>query len=374
MNEPTLPPTATDRRKLLRGAGLAGLTGLGTFALSAAPAHAAPSGVDNSKHRAVPVVGPEDDLAAALAATPQVQLLHGTVYTLNSTVQLPAGTLIEGNGATITVANDSLTALHARQVSDVTLRNIRFQGRAQDPTNTAPEFGHVAVRLERSTNVRVLDCTFEFWRGAGVAVTGSTADDYFSYRSHISGNNFHRCYFGVSLADRSEYSLLTGNIFSTNRLAIWHSSGNWTVSSNITVNCYGAYYSFAKSSPYGALTSDNWNHGSVTGNTFNHSNGSGGARWTEGTSFPIGGTAQDPGTGVVVDGLLPPTFTGNTVWYSNIKGNNVGGTPWLLTGNTLSNLSISCTGNNWIHLLGFQSNGTANTPRLSGNVKNLLPA
>ena len=238
--------------------------------------------------------------------------------------------------------------------------------------NLAPKFGHVAIKLARCTNYRVVDCNFINWLGAGIAVTGSTGEDYFSYRGQIQGNTFHRCYFGVSLADRAEYSILANNVFTTNRLAIWNSSGNWNIAGNTAVNCYGAYYSFAKSSPYGALTADNWNHGAVVGNTFNHSNGSGGARWTANAAFPIGGVVSDPGAGIVVDGLLPPTFTGNTLWYTNIRANNHLANQWMLTGCALSNLSISCTGNNPIKILGYQSNGPANAPALTGNVSSLI--
>lgn len=320
----------------------------------------------------LPVLGVTDDWNAVLARTPQVQLTPGATYTLTAPVALPDRCVIVGNGATVTVANDQTGALSIAGRSSVTISGVHFLGRQASPVDSAPQFAHVGIRISRSTGVRILDCDFTNWRGAGMAVTGSTADDYFGYRLKVSGNAFHRCYFGVSLADRSEYSQLTANSFTSCRLAIWNSSGNWTINGNVVVGCYGAYYSFAQTSPYGALTSDNWGHGSLTGNTVNHCNGGVPVRWSTALSFPIGGVERNPGTGVVVDGVLPPTFTGNTLWYSDIRATNLLGTRWLLSGCTLSNLAVSCTGAVPVHLVGTQSN-SGNLPLLQGNVKDLLP-
>ncbi len=353
------------RRRMLAGAGIAGVGALAGVAF-------APAATAASSHKAVVVLQPGDDWAAVLAASPQVQLVAGASYTLAAPVDLPDNASIEGNGAVITVASDDVAAFVATSKTGITIRNLTLQGRAEDPLNQPANFAHTAIRLERCTSFRITDCDFNYWLGAGVVVTGDRADDYFSYRGHIQGNTFNRCYFGLSFTDRAEYSAVTDNIFTANRLAIWNSSGNLSVTSNVVVNCYGAYYAYAKTSPYGALASDNWNHGAVTGNTFNHSNGSGGARWTSNVAFDIGGQSIDPGAGVVVDGLLPPTFTGNTLWYTNIKANNHGANQWLLTGCALSNLSITATGNNPVKILGFQSNGAGNAPRISGNVQHVF--
>jgi hypothetical protein len=359
---------ARARRRVLAAAGIAGFASLA--AGIATPASAAPGGLGARPF--VRTVLPNEDLAAVLAETPQVELTPGATYTVSSTIQLPSGTFIEGNGAVITVADDWTGALTATGAARITLRNIRFVGRSADPLNMAPSYGHVAVRLARCTEATVTDCSFEHWLGAGLVVTGSSADNYFAYRVRVSGCAFERCYFGMSMTDRSEYSLLTGSIFSSCRLAIWNSSGNWSITGNVVVDCYGAYYSVAATSPYGAQSSDNWNHGALVGNTFNHSNGSGGPRWTSDAAFAVGGTSRDLGPGIMVENLLPPTFTGNTLWYSNIRAVNIAGSGWVLTGCALSNMSITNTGTNPIQLLGYQSNGAANGPQLSGNVVKLV--
>lgn len=354
-----------DRRNLLVGAGAAGLGVLGGFA--AAPAVAATP----ESAAALPVLAPGDDWSGVLAKTPQVQLVPGAAYTLTSAVELPDNALIVGNGAIVTVPDDTSAALVATQKVNVTVRGITFQGRTADPLGSAPSFGHVALRLTRCTDFRVLDCDFNYWLGAGIVVTGSVSDDYISYRGHIVGNCFDHCYFGVSFADRAEYSLLNDNIFTRNRLAIWESSGNLTATGNIVVACYGAYYSFAATSPYGIQTSDNWSHGAIVSNTFNHSNGGGGALWSSNAAFPIGGTDTDPGSGIVVNGVIPPTFSSNTMWYSNVTAANHGANAWYFTGCTLSDLTVSATGSNPIKLVGYQCN-KGHDPTLKGAVQNVL--
>ncbi|MFG1912144.1 hypothetical protein [Kribbella sp. NPDC048928] len=70
-----------------------------------------------------------------------------------------------------------------------------------------------------------------------------------------------------------------------------------------------------------------------------------------------------------MSGVLPPTFTGNTLWYTDVTATNLAGTRWLLSGCTLSNLTINATGTTGIRIAGLRSN---TTPTLTGNVKDLL--
>ncbi|MFI1097255.1 right-handed parallel beta-helix repeat-containing protein [Streptomyces sp. NPDC020917] len=359
------------RRRALAGLGAVGA--VGATAAAGVLAVERPAGAVTAAG-GLPVLQVGEDWAAALAAHPRVQLVPGATYTLDGPVELPDGCLIAGNGATVTVADATGGALRVTGRSGVTLSNLVLLGQPASPLGTAQVASHVGLAVSRSTDVRVDNCDFTYWRGAGVTVNGSPADDYFAYRVKLQGNAFHACYFGVSMADRSEYSMFTGNSLSYCRLAIWNSSGNWTVNDNSVVGCYGAYYSFAATSPYGSLTADNWSHGSLVGNTFNHSGGGARQLWSAGAAFAIGGTPQDPGSGVVVDGVLPPTFTGNTLWYSDVHGTDLLGTRWLLSGCTLSNLTVTGTGGVPVELVGTQSNGTANAPVLKGNARDLLAA
>lgn len=352
------------RREVLVGAGLA----LGAASvLLPSPAHAGPT----SHAPGLPVVKPGADISAALAVTPRIQLEPGATYRLAAPVLVPTGALVVGNGATVTTTGDH-AAFVIRSARDVTVLGVRFVGSEVDPVNSAHVPEHVAVRIERSHDVRVQDCDFLHWRGAGVVATGASADDYFAYRTKITGNSFSRCFMGVSAADRSEYGIIADNHFVYCRLAVWNSSGNWQLTGNDVVGCYGALYTFNASSPYGALTSDNWAHGAVTGNTFNHSNGGAKTLWNRNAGFAIGGVVQDPGAGIVVSGVLPPTFSGNTLWYTNIRAVNLAGTRWLVSGTTLSNLTVTCEGAVPVILVGTQSNAGAAQPRLVGNVRDAL--
>lgn len=356
----------TGRRGVLVGAGLA----LGAVsALVPSPAQAGPT----SNVPGLPVVKADADIAAALALTPRIQLEPGATYRLASPVLIPSGGLIVGNGATVTTSGEHAAFVIAG-AHDVTIRDVRFLGSEVDPINTAHVVDHVGVRIERSADVRIQDCDFLHWRGAGVVVRGAASDDYFAYRTKIAGNSFSRCFMGVSVADRSEYGVIADNHFVYCRLAVWNSSGNWQLTGNDVVGCYGALYTVNKSSPYGALTSDNWAHGAVTGNTFNHSNGGAKALWNKNAGFSIGGVVQDLGAGVVVSGVLPPTFTGNTLWYTNVRATNLAGTRWLVAGCTLSNLTINGEGTVPVILVGTQSNSGAAQPVLVGNVRDALAA
>lgn len=411
--------------KALLGAGVSGV------ACAIAPALAADGHVRSGSHgsggAALPVLRPADDWTRVLRQTPQLQLEPGATYVLERTVELPDGCVIEGNGATVTVAGDAIGAFGISGRRDVRIRNLVLLGRAQDPIGSTAAFGHVALRIARSSNVRVENCDFSHWRGAGIVLTGSVDDDYFDYRNKIVGNAFHHCYFGVSIADRAEFGQLLGNSFSSCRLAIWNSAGNWTIADNVSVGCHGAYYAIAQTSPYGELAADNWCHGTLVGNTFNHCNagvgslhggnvrgekpsargqifddspvhsfgygpGNGGnmdraegfaARtasaaqapghyWSANAAFPVGGALRDPGRGVVVEGVLPPTFTGNTLWYSDVHARDLLGTRWLLSGCVLSNLTVTCQGSVPVELAGTQANGADSLPRRVGNVKLLF--
>lgn len=358
-----------------RGAVLAGLgaAGLG-LAASLAPAPAAADPPESAKATAVlPVLGPEDDWATVLASTPHVQLDPTARYVLNAPVTLPAGALIEGNGAVVTTSRRDHGAFEIDQAADVTIRGVRLHGTDAPAVNVPLEAEHTAIRARRARSLRIIDCDLIGWSGAGIAVSGDVADDYFSYGIQISGCRFESCYIGFSATDRCEYSILAANMFTSCRLAIWNSSGNWNIAGNVVVGCYGAYYAIAATSPFGDQAEDNWNHGSITGCTMNHANGGAPRPWTSQLAFPIGGKDRDPGSGVVIEDLLPPTFTGNTLWYTDVTARNLPVSVWNLTGCALSDLQITQDGGAPVRLIGHQSNaGASHAPVLVGDASDAL--
>ena len=161
----------------------------------------------------LPVLGVTDDWNAVLARTPQVQLTPGATYTLTAPVALPDRCVIVGNGATVTVANDQTSALSIAGRSSVTISGVpssdaRPARSTQHRSSRTSAYGSAAAPASGSWTATSRTGAAPAWR-----ITGSTADDYFGYRLKVSGNAFHRCYFGVSMADLSEYSQLTANSF-----------------------------------------------------------------------------------------------------------------------------------------------------------------
>ncbi|MGP9538715.1 hypothetical protein ACT3SP_11935 [Brachybacterium sp. AOP43-C2-M15] len=373
---PHLPPTAPDAApspaaaRIPRGAVLAGLgaagVGLAATLAPGAPAHAAPP-------TELPVLRPGQDWEAVLAETPQVQLEPGARYVLEAPVALPDGALVRGNGALVTTSSRGHGAFEVEGVRDVTLQGLRLHGAEDSPLDVPLETAHTAIRARRATNLRISDCDLVGWRGAGIAATGSIEDDYFSYGLQISDCRFEACCIGLSAADRCEYSLLSTSMFTACRLAVWNSSGNWNLSGNVVVGCYGAYYSIAATSPFGSASSDNWGHGSITGCTLNHSDGGAPRHWTGELALPVGGELRDPGPGVVLEGVLPPTFSANTLWYTSVTARALPSTVWDLTGCTLSDLRITQDGGAPVRLIGLQSHaGASHAPVLVGDVHDAL--
>lgn len=360
-----VPQDRIGRGTVLAGIGAAGV-GLAATLAPTAPAQAAPP-------TPLPVLTPSDDWDAVLARTPRVQLEPGATYVLDAPVTLPSGTLIVGHGAVVTTSSTAHGAFVINQGEDITLSGLRLHGTDAPEVDVPLEIAHTAIRARRARNLRVLDCDLIGWRGAGIAVTGEAADDYFSYGLQISGCRFETCVIGVSAADRCEYSLLADNVMISCHLGIWNSSGNWNLSGNVLVGCYGAYYSVAATSPFGDLAADNWGHGSVSGCTMNHSHGGATRSWTRELSLPLGGVDRDPGPGVVLEGVLPPAFTGNTLWYTDVTARDLPASVWNLTGCALSDLRITQDGGAPIRLIGHQSNaGDAHAPVLTGDAHDAL--
>lgn len=360
------------RGALLTGLGAAGLGLAAALAPSAAVA-GPPEPRRTGGAESVPVLAAGADWAEVLATTPQIQLDPAQRYVLDAPVDLPSGTVIEGHGATVSVSSTGHGAFVIDKAEDVTIRGVRLLGTEAPALDVQLTVEHTAIRARRARNLRVIDCDLIGWQGAGIAATGDAADDYFSYGLQITGNRVEDCYLGVSTADRCEYSVLAANVFTTCRLAVWNSSGNWNLTGNVIVGCYGAYYSIAATSPFGDHATDNWNHGSVTGCTMNHANGGSPRRWTAEFALPIGDTVRDPGPGVVLEGVLPPTFCGNTLWYTDVTVRDLPASVWNLTGCALSDLRITQDGRAPVRLIGPQSNaGEEHAPVLVGEAADAL--
>lgn len=280
-----------------------------------------------------------------------------------SNIILPSNTTIIGNGAFVTPGSLSNKCFLLTDVTNIVLRDIYFLGQSTPAKGSALNTSHVAVQIQRSQDVTIQGCSFVNWLGAGIVSQGSTSGiSYYNYRVIITGNKFDQCFFGISIADRSEYSNFSNNILSSCRVGTWHSSGNWNLIGNTYVTCRAPYLSYAKTSPFGLLSSDNWNHGSFIGNIANHSNSGGNSSWGA-ASFLIGGVSSDP-TGIVISGVLPPTFSGNTLYYTNLDFSGVTATStstaWQITGCVFSQMTITATTPGTITLVGCSKQANVN--------------
>ncbi len=291
-------------------------------------------------------------------------VLQGGVQYQFTNVILPSDVTITGNGATVITGNTSYKCFIIRDVKNVRLRDINFKGSPDEVVGKPLLTTHVAVHIQRSQDVAIDGCVFSNWQGAGIVAQGAQSGgiSYFDYRTTVTNNKFEQCFFGISIADRSEYGNFTGNILTSCRVGTWHTSGNWMINSNNYVSCGAPYLSIGKTSPFGSQSSDNWNHGSLVGNIMNHANSGGHKAWRN-TPFTVGGASINP-HGVVISHVLPPTFTGNTLYYTDLDFTDVmatsTNTPWHITGNVFAQMSIKANAANRIAMVGssFQANVT----------------
>ena len=307
-----------------------------------------------------------DSLRKYIAAGYRTFLLQsGRSYEFDNIV-LPANTTIIGNGAKVSPSSTSNKCFIITDVTNIIIRDINFIGQKSAAVGSALKTAHIAIHLTRSQDIYINGCAFINWLGAGIVSQGGTTGiSYYNYRMIISNNRFDQCYFGISIADRSEYCMFSNNILSSCRVGTWNSSGNWNIIGNTYVSCRAPYLSYAKTSPFGALSSDNWSHGSFVGNIMNHSNSGGVNVWSSNAAFPIGGVSTDP-SGVVLNGVLPPTFTANTMYYTNLDCTGITaaqtGTAWQITGCVFSQNTITASVAGSIALVGCskQTNVTVN--------------
>lgn len=75
----------------------------------------------------------------------------------------------------------------------------------------------------------------------------------------------------------------------------------------------------------------------------------------------------------MLEGVLPPTFSANTLWYTDVTARGLLADVWYLTGCALTDLRITQDGGAPVRLLGHQANaGAAHAPVLVGDVRDAL--
>lgn len=279
----------------------------------------------------VQFVSSGDSIATAIAnGYRNIYLEPGGSYTVNDLV-LPAGTTINGMGATISPTDTTKACFLLNFGSDdVRVDRCIFVGQAADPNNTAYVSTHWGIEVSRAFRPRITNNVFRNWRGGAIGCVGSAADSYMNYGASFSENEYHNCYIGQLTTGRYEYGRSLGNHAYGCRVGFFREAGNWTSVGDKATACRNPLISANKAVDFSAggiaAFVANSEHGMVSAFEGNHSSSGGGeARWNAtGMAIPlVGGTTYDPGyLGIVVDGLLPPTLAGFAMYYCDFRLQN----------------------------------------------------
>lgn len=271
------------------------------------------------------VVSPSDDIQALLdTGTKKIKLLPGALYIWDN-VMLPSGTHIIGNQAILrpsglnAILKQENTQFNGRTI----LENLIFEGQEASAVNSGIVPAHVGFSSKRSYQTRITGCIFRNFRGAGLTFQGDSKDNVYQNAVQVDGNIFYYNFCGVSACDRSEFSQIINNNFSSCRVAVINTSGNWMVNNNIMTTCTCGYFTINKPTPWGSYTGDNWCHGTFVGNKINHSDSGGKPRYNSNTNIPCSGVNYNPVGAMYVDGVLPPTISSNTCYYSSMEFKNL---------------------------------------------------
>ncbi|ECD2400799.1 hypothetical protein EW445_17780 [Salmonella enterica subsp. enterica serovar Newport] len=273
------------------------------------------------------ILNPDDDLMQKISLGDRLfELMSNQIY-IFSDVTLPAGTVIRGNNATIKAGakNKPVFNIHTNNIH---IQGCNFVGQDTPINNEAYNKNHFAIKIAAGVNVRITQNSFTNFSGGGVGLIGLESDEYMYYSALITENLFQLCYIAVLWTGRYEFGRFINNRIYRCRVGIWDEAGNWSVNSNKITACRNPYISTNKAIDFAANNikafSANSAHGTFVGNECNHANDIGSTIWTINADIPlISGESYKPGnSGIIFDGVLPPTVTGLTLYYCNVTMRN----------------------------------------------------
>jgi hypothetical protein len=294
-----------------------------------------------------------DNLQTILDSGIRVVILDpAQTYTMNN-ILIPSGTKIIGNGSTIISPDTTHPVFKLGEVgvdntTDVLLKDINFKGSTADTNNLAAIGTDIGIDMYKTARCKIRGCHFDSFLGAGISTsyypTNSSTSSRESQQNLISENTFYKCYYGFVNWQGSEYGICSNNLFNFCRCAIWSQSGNWLFAGNIIVRCRAGFVTASALNTIATSLGSNLQHGTVSGNVFNHCRSDQTTAWSTDNYF-INGVDYH---GIYVDGAdstIPPLFTGNTAYYTDLRYYNSAssGMPyWFITGCTFSNDTIYC--------------------------------
>lgn len=276
------------------------------------------------------ILKPTDDPIDVLYNNRCVYLVPGAVYTWKN-ILIQKEVIINGQGATIKlVGNDGpiINISNGSQVGDVhvTIRDVKFVGSDIPPVRTEEmkeDFvTSSAIWITNAWKTTIENCDFTNFNGAALFFSDSTTyttSQNWQQQQIVSGCRFLSCRICIANSGGSEYSLVNNCCFFDCQICFHVSGGNWRRVGNQIANCRCAYFhnqtNMWYSGPNGIF---NPAHGAFTGNTMNHCD-YGGNLWpsnftlTNGTVVSLAGMFHNNST------YMPPTWTGNTQYYGDMK-------------------------------------------------------
>ncbi|MCP4955186.1 MAG: hypothetical protein GY919_06130 [Photobacterium aquimaris] len=287
-----------------------------------------------------------DDVQELLNNNIRVLILNPEVIYQWSNISLPSGTSIIGNGATIKTTSLNFPIIKIDEHStNIIIKDIRFDGDVSTPINMPVQATHIGIEVYKASNITIEGCDFKNFLGTGISTFNYTGQKM-SSAIQVRGCRFIACQYGFTAWYNCEYGILEGCHFTECRAAIFICSGNWLVTGNIVVKCRASYIATNLANEIAFSTGGNFSHGNVSNNTFNHSNDS---PWA---ATPLqAGTTFENIAGIYFKNVLPVTFTGNALWYTDINISNIED-DFYFTGCTLSNNTIKVVGTSKVYLSG----------------------
>lgn len=274
-----------------------------------------------------------------------IQLNPSYSYSMNN-ISIPSGVAIIGNGATITSPSTDYPVFTIESsTTDVFIKDVNFVGATSSPNNAAMVSTDCAIYIDGAKRIKIKNNYIKNFLGAaivckGYGTAGQTAKDINNY---VTENTIITCYMAILSYYYHEYSSFLNNNISWCRLGIWSQSGNNDWNGNFVTKCRAAFVSSDDTNSIVDDAGGNRQHGTVTGNTFNHCRSDQTTAWNS-SNYTVNSVDYQ---GIWIDGAnttYPPTYSANTQYYTDltyINSASSGISRWNLTGCLFSNCTIS---------------------------------
>lgn len=308
----------------------------------------------------VPFLQNNENIQEILSSGTKVIVLDPNQIYEWSNIYIPSGVTIIGNGAVVKSTSMNAPIFNVyNQKHGVTIYDVNFDGNlSKSPYNQPVNENHLGIQVYKSSCVTIDNCRFINFLGAGISMFNHNGKKR-ATDMKITNCRFVDCQYGWVGWYNSEYGVLSNNHFTNCRVGIWNCSGNWLITGNVVTDCRAAYVVTSATNEIAFNTGGNFSHGNVTGNTFNHCNQS---PW--GLTLLKYGNTTKAVHGVHFDSVLPVTFTGNALWYTDFTYEN-SIDDFFITGSTFSNCNVNNNGNHLIQLTGCWTRSSVN---LNGNI------